>query len=66
MSEPSEPYLGILISSDGTVCRIGFDGFPIESAPEPFESDRPSVSERLVLDVDPAGVIDIEGSSASD
>lgn len=38
MSEPSEPYLGILISSDGTVCRIGLDGFPIDYPPEPPES----------------------------
>ncbi|WP_040788261.1 hypothetical protein [Nocardia paucivorans] len=39
MNELSDPYLGILISSDGMVCRIGLDGFPIDYPPEPPEPD---------------------------
>ncbi|WP_040833147.1 hypothetical protein [Nocardia brevicatena] len=62
----SEPYLGILISSDGTVCRIGLDGFPIDSPPDPPEPDEPSTVEQLVIDIEPGGIAETEEHSASD
>lgn len=53
----NDPYIGILISSDGTVCRIGPDGFPVDSQPEP---DEPPALDRPVIDADPVSVTDTE------